>query len=81
LLPLLPLSPLLPLLPLLHWTAMVMLCVPQNARNVLVSSCAAEACGVQGKLADLGLSRTIRQQQTHRTTNTVSNAGQGPALL
>jgi hypothetical protein len=49
-------------------------CVLQNARNVLVSSCAEEPSGVQGKLADLGLSRTIRQHQTHRTTTTVSTA-------
>jgi hypothetical protein len=42
----------------------------QNARNVLVSSNAAAAAGLTAKLADFGLSRAMKQQQTHRTTQT-----------
>jgi hypothetical protein len=44
---------------------------PQNPRNVLVASSAAAECGMVAKLADLGLSRAIKQQKTHRTTNTI----------
>eukprot|EP00882_Tetradesmus_deserticola_P010854 GHRQ01011473.1.p4 GENE.GHRQ01011473.1~~GHRQ01011473.1.p4 ORF type:complete len:105 (+),score=50.45 GHRQ01011473.1:3-317(+) len=40
-----------------------------NAHNVLVRSC--EAGGVAAKLADLGISRVIKQHATHRTTHTV----------
>jgi hypothetical protein len=43
----------------------------QNARNVLVASCSSMPAGVTAKLADLGLSRSIKQHATHRTTNTV----------
>jgi len=42
-----------------------------NARNVLVCSSRGAAYGAVAKLADLGLSRVIRQQATHKTTNTV----------
>lgn len=42
-----------------------------NARNVLVSSCSTAPYGAVAKLADLGLSRCIRQHATHKTTNTV----------
>lgn len=41
----------------------------QNARNVLV--CSTPSGGVTAKLADLGISRVIKQHSTHRTTNTV----------
>jgi hypothetical protein len=41
----------------------------QNARNVLVRS--SPSGGVVAKLADLGISRVIKQHSTHRTTNTV----------
>lgn len=44
----------------------------QNARNVLVASNSDAAGGVTAKLSDLGLSRSIKQHNTHRTTNTVS---------
>lgn len=47
-------------------------CCLQNARNVLVASCSEAPSGVQAKVADLGLSRTVKQHQTHRTTTTVS---------
>jgi hypothetical protein len=43
--------------------------LPQNARNVLVRSSASR--GVVAKLADLGISRIIKQHSTHRTTSTV----------
>jgi hypothetical protein len=43
----------------------------QNSRNVLVASSAAVECGMVAKLADLGLSRAIKQHKTHRTTNTI----------
>jgi len=43
----------------------------QNARNVLVAGSSEASIGVQGKLADLGLSRSVTQHKTHRTTNTV----------
>lgn len=42
----------------------------QNARNVLVSSNLSAVVGLTAKLADFGLSRIIKQQQTHRTTKT-----------
>ena len=42
----------------------------QNARNVLVSSSSTAQFGVVAKLADLGLSRVIKQHSTHRTTAT-----------
>ncbi|WIA36802.1 hypothetical protein OEZ86_008057 [Tetradesmus obliquus] len=41
-----------------------------NARNVLVRSNAAAAAGLTAKLADFGLSRAMKQHQTHRTTKT-----------
>jgi hypothetical protein len=41
----------------------------QNARNVLVRS--SPSGGVVAKLADLGISRVVKQHSTHRTTNTV----------
>jgi hypothetical protein len=47
----------------------LMFAVLQNARNVLVRSSASG--GVVAKLADLGISRVIKQHSTHRTTNTV----------
>jgi serine/threonine protein kinase len=42
----------------------------QNARNVLVRTTPATAAGLTAKLADFGLSRAMKQQQTHRTTKT-----------
>jgi hypothetical protein len=42
-----------------------------NARNVLIASSSTAPYGAVAKLADLGLSRVIRQQATHKTTNTV----------
>lgn len=42
----------------------------QNARNVLVSSSTTAQFGMVAKLADLGLSRVIKQHSTHRTTAT-----------
>lgn len=42
-----------------------------NARNVLVASSSTAPYGAVAKLADLGLSRVIRQQATHKTTNSV----------
>jgi serine/threonine protein kinase len=56
----------------------VLLCCLQNARNVLVASCSEAACGVQGKLADFGLSRSIKQHHTHRTTNTIGTISHMP---
>lgn len=56
------------------WLFLCALCL-QNARNVLVASCNDAPSGVQAKLADLGLSRSIKQHQTHRTTNTVGGLG------
>jgi hypothetical protein len=52
----------------------------QNARNVLVASCSEAPLGVTGKIGDLGLSRSIKAHQTHRTTNTV-RAQAGSTLL
>lgn len=48
----------------------IAVCPFQNARNVLVTSSANSPLGVSAKLADLGLSRTIKQS-SHRTTHTV----------
>lgn len=48
----------------------ILLPLLQNARNVLVVSNGASACGMTAKVADLGLSRSIKQN-SHRTTNTV----------
>jgi hypothetical protein len=42
----------------------------QNCRNVLVRSNAAVPGGATAKLADFGLSRAMKQHQTHRTTKT-----------
>lgn len=47
---------------------------PQNARNVLVASDPSSACGLTAKLADLGLSRSIKLHATHHTTCTVRRA-------
>lgn len=47
----------------------------QNGRNVLVASCSEAAIGVRCKLGDFGLSRSVKQHQTHRTTNTVRAEG------
>ena len=56
----------------LLWCLSFLLCAQhQNARNVLVSSDGACDCGMVAKLADLGLSRMIKQHATHRTTETV----------
>jgi hypothetical protein len=44
--------------------------VPQNCRNVLVRSNASAPGGATAKLADFGLSRAMKQHQTHRTTKT-----------
>jgi hypothetical protein len=51
----------------------------QNAHNVLVSSSSVARHGLVAKVADLGLSRILKQQATHRTTRTVRScvAGQG----
>lgn len=43
----------------------------QNARNVLITSSSSSLGGYSAKLADLGLSRTIKQHTTHHTTCTV----------
>ncbi|WIA37005.1 hypothetical protein OEZ86_008242 [Tetradesmus obliquus] len=52
-----------------------------NARNVLVVSNGASACGMTAKVADLGLSRSIKQN-SHRTTNTVGTMNHtAPELL
>jgi hypothetical protein len=53
--------------------------VAVNARNVLVSSSSAAPYGAVAKLADLGLSRMIRRQATHKTTNTVGTLRLAPA--
>lgn len=47
---------------------------PQNARNVLVASDPSSACSLTAKLADLGLSRSIKLHATHHTTCTVRRA-------
>lgn len=53
-----------------------------NARNVLVASCSEAPLGVTGKIGDLGLSRSIKAHQTHRTTNTVGTLShQSPEML
>jgi hypothetical protein len=52
----------------------LLLLVLQNARNVLVCSSRSAPYGMVAKLADLGLSRVIKQHSTHRTTNTVSSS-------
>ncbi|KAF8061385.1 Acad10 [Scenedesmus sp. PABB004] len=52
-----------------------------NARNVLVSSSAAAACGMVAKLSDLGLSKAIQQQRTHRTTGTCGTLSHMPPEL
>jgi hypothetical protein len=49
-------------------------CLLQNACNVLVSSSRTAPYGLVAKLADLGLSRAIKQHSMHRTTNTVSRS-------
>jgi hypothetical protein len=43
----------------------------QNAHNVLVASSPVARHGLVAKVADLGLSRVLKQQATHRTTSTV----------
>lgn len=48
-----------------------------NARNVLVASSAASPIKVAAKLADLGLSRCIKQHGTHHTTCTVRLLARG----
>lgn len=45
--------------------------VVQNAHNVLVASSSVARHGLVAKVADLGLSRVLKQQATHRTTGTV----------
>eukprot|EP00775_Hariotina_reticulata_P012508 gene12508-12642_t len=53
-----------------------------NARNVLVACNPKAVCGVSAKLADLGLSRTIKQHATHHTTCTVGTMSHmSPELL
>uniref|UniRef100_A0A383VEV7 Protein kinase domain-containing protein n=1 Tax=Tetradesmus obliquus TaxID=3088 RepID=A0A383VEV7_TETOB len=49
-----------------------------NARNVLVRSNAAAAAGLTAKLADFGLSRAMKQHQTHRTTKTCGTMSHMP---
>ncbi|WIA16604.1 hypothetical protein OEZ85_013271 [Tetradesmus obliquus] len=49
-----------------------------NARNVLVRSNAAAAAGLTAKLADFGLSRALKQHQTHRTTKTCGTMSHMP---
>jgi hypothetical protein len=44
--------------------------LPQNCRNVLVRSNPVAPGGATAKLADFGLSRAMKQHQTHRTTKT-----------
>jgi hypothetical protein len=46
----------------------------QNSHNVLVTSSSTAQYGMVAKIADLGLSRVIKQQATHRTTRTVGAA-------
>jgi hypothetical protein len=53
----------------------------QNARNVLVCSSRTAPHGLVAKLADLGLSRVIKQHSTHRTTNTVSTRNSQRIML
>jgi hypothetical protein len=45
----------------------------QNAHNVLVASSSVARHGMVAKVADLGLSRVLKQYATHRTTSTVSS--------
>eukprot|EP00879_Flechtneria_rotunda_P026893 GHRR01028733.1.p1 GENE.GHRR01028733.1~~GHRR01028733.1.p1 ORF type:complete len:480 (+),score=149.90 GHRR01028733.1:863-2302(+) len=49
-----------------------------NARNVLVSSCPASETGMIAKLGDLGVSRAVKQHETHRTTRTVGTMSHMP---
>lgn len=51
--------------------AFVCLFLPQNAHNVLVASSFVSPYGMVAKVADLGLSRVLKQHATHRTTRTV----------
>eukprot|EP00878_Enallax_costatus_P018455 GHUV01019427.1.p1 GENE.GHUV01019427.1~~GHUV01019427.1.p1 ORF type:complete len:578 (+),score=131.42 GHUV01019427.1:188-1921(+) len=52
-----------------------------NARNVLVCSSDNAPAGMVAKLADLGLSRVIKQHKTHRTTQTVGTMNHMPSEL
>ncbi|WIA16690.1 hypothetical protein OEZ85_013348 [Tetradesmus obliquus] len=52
-----------------------------NARNVLITSSSSSLGGYSAKLADLGLSRTIKQHTTHHTTCTVGTMSHMPPEL
>ncbi|KAF8061383.1 roco8 [Scenedesmus sp. PABB004] len=52
-----------------------------NARNVLVASSATAPLGMVAKVADLGLSKAIQQQRTHRTTDTTGTLSHMPPEL
>ena len=56
-------------------------CAMQNARNVLVTTSGSSPCGYTAKLADLGLSRIIKQHNTHHTTCTVGLQTRGVSML
>lgn len=53
----------------------------QNSHNVLVSSGSTAQYGLVAKIADLGLSRVVKQHATHRTTRTVSGTCLHSCLL
>jgi hypothetical protein len=53
----------------------------QNAHNVLVASSPVARYGMVAKVADLGLSRVLKQYATHRTTGTVSLGLQRTQLI
>jgi hypothetical protein len=57
-----------------HQSAVVTVLCMQNAHNVLVASSSVAPHGLVAKVADLGLSRVLKQHATHRTTRTVSGA-------
>jgi hypothetical protein len=62
------------LLPLsLAWSHPCGVFITQNAHNVLIASSPAAPGGLVAKIADLGLSRVLKQDATHRTTRTVSD--------
>eukprot|EP00878_Enallax_costatus_P040109 GHUV01046099.1.p1 GENE.GHUV01046099.1~~GHUV01046099.1.p1 ORF type:complete len:113 (+),score=26.00 GHUV01046099.1:14-352(+) len=64
------------LIPMAHhcpkFATLCFCCCFQNAHNVMVSSSPTAPYGLVAKIADLGLSRIIKQQATHRTTKTAS---------
>ncbi|WIA36739.1 hypothetical protein OEZ86_008009 [Tetradesmus obliquus] len=52
-----------------------------NSHNVLVSSGSTAQYGLVAKIADLGLSRVVKQHATHRTTRTVGTLSHQPPEL